>query len=200
MYAVHGNKSACTADQNLLVFAQISLLNQYNKLKSIAQGIAMTSIEPFIISFSHVENPQGCLNQAAEQAGVQLSQVEDIYWAESVDNLPFAAVQIKRGNASLQQAIHSAMQCISANSQQIVAAGGAFENSFFCLILCSPAAIGRLNLSPLFRIAALGFGPQAVEQAISRAESQPSDLEIVLTSRKGHSLPSLFNLLSEHPT
>ncbi len=159
----------------------------------------MPFTESFIISIAQDKTPQESLIQAAQQAGVQLNQIEDIFWAEDSQALPFAAVEIKRAKASLQQAIHSACESVYAGNLQIVAAGGKVEQESLCLLICSPAAIGRLNLTPIFRVAALGFGPQAVEQAVSRAETQPSELELILTSRKGQSLPSLFQYLAEHP-
>lgn len=155
----------------------------------------MPFTDTFIITIAQAETPQLSLEKALQEAGLKLAQVQDIYWADPAEKLPFSAVQINRGQASLQQSLHTAAQAIFAGGLQIVAAGGAVEGGFICFLLCSPAPVGRLNLSPLFRIAGLGIGPQAAQMAFDFSELAPSDLQLILKQQQGQNLPSLFDQL-----
>ena len=152
----------------------------------------MSDSDAFIISAVKNAKPAEALRQAIQNAGVDPSRVQDVVFgfdeprsvdAEKIMSEAGLTCPTTTVSASLR-AIFFAAQSILSGDVDIVIIVGMEEDVSTTILLASPDAVGRWNLIPRARLAAVRR-LSGVDTALRTAELTSSDVTTVKEGKQG---------------
>jgi len=155
------------------------------------------SSEAFIISAVHSPDPPTAIRQAVEDAGINLSRIQDLLLGtEGASSIPDAETIARDAGlicpsgvvSSSLRAIIFAAQSILSEDLELVIVLGVDNSSSTALLLASPEAVGKWNLSPRARLAARSLA--GVDAALRFTEITAGDVAITKQGKNGIFLTS----------